>query len=293
MTRTRALILAAGIAALAALILLSGGLAELRLAAGSQLPVVAHETEGDGSGGAALRLDEAAIDLIAKIVLFCVPVLLLALIIALIVSPEMRKDTLSRLLLPILFLGYLYFVRDKYQAPPEETPTAAVPADSGAAVVSDAGPTVTFDANPPETVVWGTRIAVGIGVALVVGGALWLLWRSRRSPESRPLQQVAEQARQAIGAIQSGADVRNVVLRCYFEMSRVLSEEKGLMRQSTMTPREFERSLAAVGLPQPAVQRLTRLFEGVRYGSKTADGDEEEQAILSLTAIVDACRGEA
>jgi len=160
-------------------------------------------------------------------------------------------------------------------------------------VVSDAGPTVTFDANPPETVVWGTRIAVGIGVALVVGGGLWLLWRSRRSPESHPLQQVAEQARHAIGAIQSGADVRNVVLRCYFEMSRVLSEEKGLMRQSTMTPREFERSLAAVGLPQPAVQRLTRLFEGVRYGDKTADGDEEEQAILSLTAIVDACRGEA
>jgi hypothetical protein len=60
-----------------------------------------------------------------------------------------------------------------------------------------------------------------------------------------------------------------------------------------MTPREFVRSLTAMGLPELAVQRLTRLFEDVRYGARVTGDQEEGEAIASLTAIVDASRSAA
>lgn len=293
MRRTRTLTLAVGIAAVAALILLSGGVAQLRLAPGSQLPAVAGEEslpEREPEG--IERLDDSLVELLFKILTVLVPVLLAASIIALIVSPEMRKDFLQRLVLPLIILLFLLVVREKPEEIPQPPPSA-VPAQSGSQVAGESVPEVRFDANPPKTVVWGTRIAVGVGVALIVGCAFWLLWRSRRTPAPHPLAQVAEQARQAIKAIEAGGEIRNAVLRCYFEMSRVLDEEKGLARQTTMTPREFERSLSDAGLPGPAVQRLTRLFEAVRYGTEAVGDDEEEQARAALTAIVHACRGEA
>lgn len=293
MARPRSILLVGGIAAVAALLLLSGSLSQVRLAAGDQLPSVALETDALalGDGAAFHLLDEAAMERFLKIVYVLVPLLLAASIVALIISPEMRKDVLARLIVPVLLLVYIMLIRDKPDLP--LAPTTAVPVESGADVVAEDGPIVEFSATPPATVVWGTRIAVGIGVALLIGGALWLLWRSRRPPAPHPLAQVAEQARHAIRAIEAGADVRNAILLCYFEMSRILGEEKGLTRQSTMTPREFERSLAAAGLPGPAVQRLTRLFESVRYGAKATGADEEQEAKMALAEIAGACRSEA
>lgn len=293
MRRTRRLTLTVGIVALAALILLSGGVAQLRLAPGSQLPAVAdEEARLEREPGGIERLDDSLVELLFRILVVLVPVLLAASIIALIVSPEMRKDFVQRLVLPLLILLMLLVLREKPEEIPQPPPSA-VPAESGSQVVGETVPEVRFDANPPETVIWGTRIAVGIGAALLIGGALWLLWRSRRPPAPRPLAQVAEQARRAIRSIEAGADVRNAILLCYFEMSRILGEEKGLTRQSTMTPREFERSLAAAGLPGPAVQRLTRLFESVRYGAKATGAGEEQEAKIALAEISDACRSGA
>lgn len=293
MKRSRFLLVTGGVAALVALLLLSGTLSQMRLAPGNQLPSVAQEAEQaePQAGAAPAMLDDATIELFWTIAQALNLLLLAAAIVALIVSPEMRKQTLARMILPALILVYVLLIRDKSYVP--LPPPTAVPAEPGSGVVAESGPVVEFDANPPKTVVWGTRIAVGAATGLVVGGAIWLLWRSRRSPGPHPLAQVAEQARKAIQEIEAGGDIRNVVLRCYFEMSRVLGEEKGLTRQATMTPREFERGLVAAGLPGPSVQRLTRLFEAVRYGAQLTGDDEEQQAMTALSAIVQACRSEA
>jgi hypothetical protein len=72
-------------------------------------------------------------------------------------------------------------------------------------------------------------------------------------------------------------------------MSHVLSESRGINRSEVMTPREFENYLAAMGLPQEPISGLTRLFEEVRYGTKESGPLEEERALASLTAIVEAC----
>jgi hypothetical protein len=101
---------------------------------------------------------------------------------------------------------------------------------------------------------------------------------------------LAGPAEEAIAAIRVGADLKDTVMRCYFEMGRVLREQRGISRDQAMTPREFEQYLAQEGLPRKPVGQLTRLFEMVRYGAKAVGKREELQAIDCLTAIVNACR---
>jgi hypothetical protein len=101
---------------------------------------------------------------------------------------------------------------------------------------------------------------------------------------------LAREAQEALHALQAGVDLQDAVMRCYFEMGQILSEQRGIRRGETMTPREFERHLRGAGLPQQPVEQLTRLFEGARYGARVSGKREERQAIACLTAIVDACR---
>jgi hypothetical protein len=70
-----------------------------------------------------------------------------------------------------------------------------------------------------------------------------------------------------------------------------LEEERQIVRQNAMTPREFERLLLEKGLPGAPVRRLTSLFEGVRYGNQAPARREEDLARLSLSEIVQHCRG--
>jgi hypothetical protein len=60
-----------------------------------------------------------------------------------------------------------------------------------------------------------------------------------------------------------------------------------------MTPREFEARLATAGLREDHIQRLTRLFEAVRYGTQSPGKREEREAVDCLTAIVRFCKGTA
>ncbi|HWQ12371.1 MAG TPA: DUF4129 domain-containing protein, partial [Roseiflexaceae bacterium] len=102
------------------------------------------------------------------------------------------------------------------------------------------------------------------------------------------LAQLAREAGAALAGLEAGADLRNTVLRCYAEMSRVLEARRGIQRDKTTTPREFEARLAAAGLRDEHIRRLTRLFERVRYGPRAPGPREEREALACLRAIVEA-----
>jgi len=137
---------------------------------------------------------------------------------------------------------------------------------------------------------WWLVFIVSLGLsALILGGGLYLWRRFRR--RSSPLELVAKEARKTIDELRSGADLKEGVIRCYFEMNKVLREQRGLKRQQTMTTREFENYLNEIGLPDPHIRRLTRLFEKVRYGAKNLTTVEESEAIACLSAIARACEG--
>jgi len=210
-----------------------------------------------------------------------------ATIVGAIVSPEMRKKLL-RLLPVLLILVLLLLRRLEPGAVPLEAPPAALPA--AAQSPGPQAPLAVFDASPPSWLLWATGTGIALIVLLAVAVPVWLLWPTeRRAPG--PLQELAGQAQSAVEALEAGADLKDTILQCYFEMARTVSRARGIDREVAITPREFEQQLVNAGLPRQPVRRLTRLFEQVRDGARAGDRDEEQEAIACLAAIAQACVG--
>ena len=113
------------------------------------------------------------------------------------------------------------------------------------------------------------------------------LWGKRKSP----LEEISAEANKVLDELQGGANLKDTVLRCYAEMSRVLQQRRGIRRARAMTPREFEIELMRYGLPDVEVNQLTRLFEMARYGNMPLGEREHSQALACLEAIIEASRG--
>ena len=113
----------------------------------------------------------------------------------------------------------------------------------------------------------------------------------QRHPKSEnALEDFAQEAQNAIEALNLGGDLKVTVIHCYREMTRIVKQQKGIERETTMTVREFEDYLVTSGLPKNAIQTLSRLFEQARYGGTSEDAHQETLAVSCLTDIVDACK---
>ena len=142
-----------------------------------------------------------------------------------------------------------------------------------------------FAADPPRWLL----LLLGVLVVALALALVWLLLRRRAQKQpGDALADLAQEAQQALDALDEGGDVRATVLRCYQEMARVLRRQRGLQRQEATTPREFEELLAGTGLRDDHIRQLTRLFERVRYGGAAATERDEEEARVCLNAIVQA-----
>lgn len=139
--------------------------------------------------------------------------------------------------------------------------------------------------NPPVNLFWFVTAGLLLGAILL--GA-WLLYQTfRRSRMENPL---VSEVNAALQAIEEGCDLRNVVIHCYLQMARIVKEEQGIEREDSVTAREFENLLEARGIPAIPIRQLTRLFEKVRYGSKTPDAQDELAAKECLSAIRSSCQ---
>lgn len=270
--------------AVAAILLLSAGISELELRPGQPFPLWSRppvQRWGGTIGGGTTLMTLFRVFMALSVILF--PIALVYLII----SPEARKEFLARLSFFLTLLAFFYLLTRAQMEPlaEQEAERGGMPSE----VLPPAVPPVEFIPNPPR---WLTLVAT-VGLALLLSGLvvgiLWFIWRQRQRPAS-PLEQLAQEAQEALDALRAGADVRNTVMRCYLEMARVLSQQRGIRRQRDMTPREFEHRLEDAGLPGEPVRQLTRLFEEVRYGTKAPSENEERQATVCLEAIVEACR---
>lgn len=139
--------------------------------------------------------------------------------------------------------------------------------------------------QPPQTLIQFVIIAIALGIGLLAFIVV-KRWLSSKSIEDELLQE----AEQAVNALKAGADLRNVVLRCYFQMTHSLQEEQGIERDYTMTVQEFERWLENLGFPTIPLRQLTSLFEKVRYGKQQTNNTDEQIAMDSLNEIIQFCR---
>ena len=146
-----------------------------------------------------------------------------------------------------------------------------------------------FPADPPH---WLTPTVILIVSALVAVVVLVVIqyFRARAQRPAPSLQRLVETAQGTLDSLQAGGDFGVIVIRCYREMSRVVKEERGMARETAMTPREFETQLVSSGLPHESVGTLTQLFEQARYGSIALSDREEKLAVSCLTDIVTACK---
>jgi hypothetical protein len=214
---------------------------------------------------------------VARIVMW---VLLPLSIIYAIVSPQMRRELRRILPVMLLILALFMFLKEPNPQEREIEPEAGGSLQSAGELAVLEPPDYVTD--PPA---W-LFAALNVIVFIVIGVAGWLFWRRIRQRMPDPQAQIILEAERALADLQSGANLRDTVMRCYAEMSHVLADARNVERHRGMTPREFETYLAALGLGDDHIRRLTRLFEGVRYGPDTPGRREELEAVDCLTAIV-------
>ena len=147
------------------------------------------------------------------------------------------------------------------------------------------GPIVEFVGEPPDWLLLFASFGLAVLLTAAFVVAVWFLRQHRQPEPIRPMEKLARRAGQAAEAIRAGSNFKDTVIRCYAEMVQILHEERGIQRETSMTPLEFEQFLIEKGLPREPVRDLTRLFEQVRYGNRRTGIHEEQQAIASLNEI--------
>jgi NADH:ubiquinone oxidoreductase subunit 6 (subunit J) len=282
------LVLLLSIIVVAALFFLATGLSGVQLAPGTPDVFSFNQAPSASQGGGTPQA--SSLMMVLRIIYIVAIVLLPVLIILLIVSKQARKQFLRSLigLVPIIILLFAFRQLTQQTARPADTQPPGYPASAQNAQ-GIGKQTVVTPAATPAWLVTAATIGVAVIITVLVAGIAWFLVRRNRKEEDS-FGRIAQEAQNALDALKSGANLKNVVIRCYYQMNEILKEEKGIRRDASMTPREFETRLEKGGLPGSAVKELTRLFEEVRYGTHVPDMEDEVVAIASLTAIIDAVK---
>jgi len=130
-----------------------------------------------------------------------------------------------------------------------------------------------------------------VGIGLLITGSLIVFWIIRSTPpRSTTIDLVGLEAEKAWQELKIGLGLKDVIIKCYRQMSLALEKDKGIERKSFMTTGEFEELLEAAGVPHDPIHELTRLFEAARYGNWQSNPVDEQKAIESLEAIMQYCQ---
>ncbi len=214
-------------------------------------------------------------------------IVLLVILVALLLSPEARKR-LFRLAIRVAFTVWaVYFLLKNYGRQLFAFgQLGAAPAQPG-----DASVLPLPDFEPPQ-VSPTLSYLISFAFALLFLAVLWALyrgWKKYVALNKKPLDEIARIARSSLNDLSSGMDSSDVIINCYLRMGEVVSNKRHLRREIAMTPNEFALRLEQSGLPSDAVTRLTRLFEGVRYGNRKSGPKDINEAVSCLTTILHHC----
>jgi hypothetical protein len=286
-------ILAASILALFSLVVLAGAINDVTFRPARRLSREESEVIQIPIGG---MLEGVANVPLEKQIAFLVMLFLFGVLVVALLPPEMRKKLLKQFLrvaLGVLLLVYLLKLKpDLLQ---NLLPFLNMGAGQvGASAVGD-NPPPAF--APPQVSGW-VSFLVAFGILLLTALLFWRInrwWNLRKEllGAPLPLDEIAEVARASLRELSSGqGSSQDKIIQCYADMSRVVDARRGLYREYAMTPAEFAVCLENAGLPREPVNRLTRLFEAVRYGARISAQNDVDEAITCLKSILKYC-GEA
>lgn len=212
------------------------------------------------------------------------------LLVSLLLTPEGRKALLRMFLRAAAFYWMLYYIMKNFGG--QFADLLNFRGDGEQAATGEAAQTIPPPVFvPPQPTSWLTYLASLLIVALTLFAAwrAYVIWRRNFTPAQQPLKEIAEIARASLRDLRDGVDSTDAIMNCYLRMSRAVSEKRQLTRSESMTPAEFALQLERAGLPGDAVQKLTRLFEGVRYGGRRSAPKDVNEAVAALTSILHYC----
>jgi hypothetical protein len=212
-------------------------------------------------------------------------------------TPEGRRRLLKGLIQLLVLSLVMYLLMTiaeaaSKRAKEEELKTQPAEFREGEAYMEGSTPVEDQEVkNPPQWLDVGVCLGLAFILAILITILAWGVYRASRERAGEIVTRLADEAQDAVSAIQAGGNIRDTVIRCYILMTQVLAEERNVRREEAMTPHEFEQILLTkMKLPEIPVRRLTGLFEAVRYGDYHPGKREELEAIDSLTAIASACK---
>lgn len=133
--------------------------------------------------------------------------------------------------------------------------------------------------------------STGIVLAVLVLVGIGYFYLRLIPPKDQFLTEaISEQVQAAQQALQSGDEFKDVIMRCYAQMSAAVRQASRVDRSISTTPREFEMLITTKGFPVQPIRSLTRIFEKVRYSNLQPDDRDQELALSSLQEIQDYCR---
>lgn len=279
-------------AAVISLILLTGALDGLKFAPGIPLPL----PEAAPVGAPLPLADELPWEQIMRwFWLFLLGIAGLGLILELLTSHGRRKIFAYAVMLGvfagIIFGGISLWERLRPDAPLEtvEQQLLDEPLDNIAygAVETEELIVPVVEEIPLWAVFFVTTAVAAIGVFLLF--RFYRAWKDRNR-RLLTLQDLALQAQIAAEQIEHGADLQDIVIRCYREMKLVVSSATGVKDSAAITPREFTSLLYNAGIEDEHIVKLTALFEEVRYGGKESSVRRKD-ALACLNALASAYSG--
>jgi hypothetical protein len=204
--------------------------------------------------------------------------------------PELRKKILRQMIsfslgILILFIALRYRL---IQLPTLGGNPAKTAGQAPSGLNSDSLPPAF---QPPSITPWMTYL-ISLGVFLGLLILTWIAYRWWERAQARrhtSLYDIAGIARLSLDDLAAGRDWGDVIIQAYARMNAVVSDKRGLQRQKAATPREYALRLETEGLPAVAVNRLTRLFESVRYGARESNQADINEAVACLNSILQAC----
>jgi uncharacterized protein DUF4129 len=225
-----------------------------------------------------------------KVLLFWLAFVVNLILFFYLVPAELRKRIIRQMLSLILgSLAILMALRYRLIQLPLLATDPAKQGNNNSALGGAKGLAPTF--QPPHMTPWLTFL-ISFAVLCVVLLSLWLAyrwWMRSNGRKFSELDEIGAIAQSSLNDLASGREWSDVILQSYFRMSEAVSARRGLQRGRATTPREFAERLEQAGLPAHAVERLTRLFESVRYGARASSQSDVNEAVACLNSILHAC----
>lgn len=288
------LLLPIGLLAIGLLFLTASGLGSLEFAPGVPFP---HQTEGDFSSYPPSMTMIFVLFGIAAIFGFGSFLLM-----------KKSRSTLGLALLGLaIVIGALFLMAIVaslgHQELPESLPTPIVLDEMAEALIDEdeidlfsefTEEVVSDEFEEPPLPFW-IPFLLSLVLVLIVFSLAWLLLKNgfmRSDDDQRAaFVEIAEQAAREISA---GQDWGDAITNCYAKMLDAVGETHKIgATDISLTPAEFVALMVSAQMPAAPAERLTRLFERVRYGGKQATQPEIDEAVACLQEIVAACRRSA